>query len=339
MSAIFVTGASGLIGSHILLELLQQGHAVRALTRNSHKAIAFFSCLLRHYNLDENLSSGITWIEGDLRDIARYDEYLNSVETVFHCAGLVSTASSDRNKMLDVNVRCTADLVDYCLNTSVKWFGHMSSVASLGPNPEGFVDEDYFWKQDKNHSNYALSKYLSEQEVWRAKEEGLAIQIFNPAVVIGPTGENGNLNTLYSRLKRGMPFYLNGSSGFIDVRDLASFCVLQWTKKTSGSRVILSAENLSQKEFLQIVCTALNVSPPRYPLSKTVFKIGSAVEFILRLGQSKKRLLQNDLFKMGSSKNRYENQKSLQMGAHYRPIKEAVENSVRFSKIALTALQ
>jgi hypothetical protein len=42
---------------------------------------------------------------------------------------------------------------------------------------------------------------------------------------------------------------------------------------------------------------------------------------------------------MGSSKNRYENQKSLQMGAHYRPIKEAVENSVRFSKIALTALQ
>jgi nucleoside-diphosphate-sugar epimerase len=311
--------------------LLQQGHAVRALTRNSNKAIVFFSRLLKHYHLDEKLSAGIIWIEGDLRDVARYDEYLHSIETVFHCAGLVSTASSDRKKMYEVNVRCTADLVNHCLNTSVKWFGHMSSVASLGPNPEGLVDEDYFWKQDKNHSNYALSKYLSEQEVWRAKEEGLAVQIFNPAVVIGPSGENGNLHKLYNRLKRGIAFYPKGSSGFIDVRDLASFCVLQWTKKVTGSRVIVSAENLSQKVFLQNVCAALNVSPPRYPLSKTIFKIGSATEFFFRFGQSKKCLLQNDLFKMGSSKNRFDNQKSLRMGAQYRPVEEAIENSVQFS--------
>jgi nucleoside-diphosphate-sugar epimerase len=337
MSVILVTGASGLIGSHILLELLQQGHALRALTRNSNKAIVFFSRLLKHYQLDEKLSAGIIWIEGDLRDVARYDEYLHSIETVFHCAGLVSTASSDRKKMYEVNVRCTADLVNHCLNTSVKWFGHMSSVASLGPNPEGLVDEDYFWKQDKNHSNYALSKYLSEQEVWRAKEEGLAVQVFNPAVVVGPSAENGNLHKLYNRLMRGMPFYLKGSSGFIDVRDLATFCVLQWTKKVSGTRVIISAENLSQHDFLQIVCTALNVSPPRYALNKTVFKIASATEFIIRFGQSKKCLLQNDLYKMGSSKNRYDNQKSLQMGAQYQSIKEAIENSVRFSKVTLNA--
>ncbi len=338
MAAILVTGASGLIGSHIVLELLKQGYVVRALSRNTNKASTYLQRLLKHYDFDEKLSSGIRWIEGDLRDISRYDEYLNSIETVFHCAGIVSTASADRKTMYDVNVHCTADLVNYCLNTSVKWFGHMSSVASLGPNPDGLVDEDYFWKQDKNHSNYALSKYLSEQEVWRAKEEGLVVQIFNPAVVIGPSEEHGNLHTLYSRLKRGLPFYLNGSSGFVDVRDLARLCVLQWTQKVSGTRLIVSADNLSQKDFLQIVCTALNVSPPRYALNKTIFKIGSLAEFILRLGQSKKRLLQNDLYKMGSSKNRYDNQKSLQMGAQYRPINEAVENSVRFSKIRLDDL-
>ncbi len=337
MAAILVTGASGLIGTHIVLELLKQGHAVRALSRNCKKASTFLKRQLTHYGLDEKLSLGITWVEGDLRDFSRYDEYLNSIESVFHCAGIVSTSPSDRALMYDINVRCTADFVNHCLDSSVKWFGHMSSVASLGPNPEGLVDEDYFWKQDKNHSYYALSKYLSEQEVWRAKEEGLSVLVFNPAVVIGPSEESGNLHTLYSRLMKGLPFYLKGSSGFIDVRDLATFCVLQWTKKVSGTRVIISAENLSQHDFLQIVCTALNVSPPRYALNKTVFKIASATEFIIRFGKSKKCLLQNDLYKMGSSKNRYDNQKSLQMGAQYQSIKEAIENSVRFSKVTLNA--
>lgn len=334
MPVIFVTGATGLIGSHILLELLQQGYAVRALSRDVGKAIVFFSRLVKHYNLDEKYSAGITWIEGDLRDAARYSEYLHSVESVFHCAGLISTGASDRHTMFDLNIRCTADLVNHCMNSSVNWFGYMSSVASLGPNPEGMVDEEYFWKQDKNQSNYAVSKYLAEQEVWRAKEEGLAVQVFNPAVVIGPCSEKSNLHTLFSRLRGGMPFYLNGSSGFVDVRDLAAFCILQWNTNVTGSRVILSAENLSQLEFLQSVCAVLQVAPPRIALNKTAFNLFSAAEFVVRLGKSTKCLLKQDLFKMGSSKNSYDNQKSLRMGATYRTIKEAIENSVHFSNYA-----
>jgi nucleoside-diphosphate-sugar epimerase len=331
MSAILVTGASGLIGSHILLELLQQGNTVRALTRNSNNAEAFITRLLSHYSLDATLISKIEWIEGDLRDVARYDSFLHSVETVFHCAGIISTAPADRTTMHAINVQCTCDLVNHCLNSSLKWFGHMSSVATLGPNPEGLVDEDFFWKQDKNQSAYALSKYLSEQEVWRAKEEGLPVCVFNPSVVIGPTGENGNLHKLVRQLKKGLTFYLNGRSGFVDVRDLAKFCVLQWKKNTQGARIIVNAENLTQQEFLKRICLKINASAPKYSISKSLFRLASIAEKFLKFNRPQNRILHKDLFKMGSSANRYDNRKSIEMGAIYHSTDDAINNMVKFN--------
>lgn len=330
MAEILVTGASGLIGSHILLELLQNGHSVRALTRDANAASIHISRLIVHYGFDSELCRKIEWVEGNLHNVAQYEEYLNDVETVFHCAGLVSTAARDRKKMYDVNVQCTADLVNHCLQTSVKWFGHMSSVSTLGPNPEGLVDEDYFWKQDKGMSYYALTKYQAEQEVWRAKEEGLSVCIFNPSVVIGPDGKNGNLHKLMEQLKKGLRFYLGGKSGFVDVRDLARFSVLQWINKSKGTRIIVSAENLSHHEFLKQCGTELGVAAPSYLVGKRLFHLASFFELLYRIRMPQERILHTDLFNMGSSVNRYNNHRSIEMGAVYQNIQASIQNTIRF---------
>ena len=334
MAAVLVTGASGLIGSHILLELISKGYPVRALSRNISRSSAFISKLLVHYDLSLELIDRVTWIEGDLRNAALYEPLLDSIETVFHCAGIVSTASFEQAEMNDVNVRATADLVNYCLQSPIKWFGHMSSVASLGPNPDGLVDEDFFWKNDKNQSAYALSKYLSEQEVWRAKEEGLPVFILNPSVVVGP-GQIGSssFSKLIAQLKKGLPFYLSGSSGFVDVRDLATFSVLQWQKNEQGKRVIVSAENRTQLAFFQSICKCIGVSAPTYRANKLLYNLASMFERLAKLGNARKCNLHSDLYKMGTSKNRYDNGKSISMGATYRSLEDSIQNALAFDSI------
>jgi dihydroflavonol-4-reductase len=287
MAAILVTGASGLIGSHIVLALLAQGQKVRALTRDVQKSISLFHKLIGHYQISTSVTDSIDWFEGDLRNISIYDSLLEDIDGIFHCAGLISTSPQDRKEMIDLNVRCTADLVNYCLNLKIKWFGYISSVATLGPNPEGLVDEDYFWKQDKKQSAYSVSKYLAEQEVWRAKEEGLPVFIFNPSVVIGPGASTSNFAKLLQRMKRGLPFYLKGSTGFVDVRDLAMFCILQWQKNEQGKRVIVSAKNYSQHEVLLLISRISSYKTPPYPINNFFFKLFSLIEFILKFGNSR----------------------------------------------------
>jgi nucleoside-diphosphate-sugar epimerase len=200
-------------------------------------------------------------------------------------------------------------------------------VATLGPNPDGLVDEDYFWKPGKHHSYYAQVKYYAEQEVWRGKEEGLPVFIINPSVLVGPSTFNRSSFEVFRKVSGGLPFYLSGSSGYVDVRDTAAFFVQQWSIKTKGIRVISSAENLEQIEYLTRVALALNKKPPAYRIGKYMFFMGS---FLERLLPFKEKQLSSNLYKMASSRNAYDNNRSIELGAHYRSIDEAIENTVRF---------
>ncbi|RZJ95267.1 MAG: NAD-dependent epimerase/dehydratase family protein, partial [Hymenobacter sp.] len=215
---VFVTGATGLIGSFLLLELQARGLAVRALHRGAAPA---------------KPTPGVEWVQGDILDATLLTSAISpEVTHVFHCAGLVSYAPQDEDALLQTNVEGTAAIVDACLVRPGIRLGYVSSVAALGSpaEPAGeqlvatrqVVTEKATWDLGASHPAYATSKYLGELEVWRGAAEGLSAVIVNPSVVLGPGDWQRSSTRLLRYAYDEHRFYTKGLLNFVDARDVVA---------------------------------------------------------------------------------------------------------------------
>ena len=323
---VLITGVSGIVGSHLTLDLLQKGYSLRLLIRNKSKAEALLQELIEFYGLDISLAdSNIEWFECDIIDIPSLENALTDITAVFHAAAVVSVYQSDTALMNKVNIEGTANLVNVSRDYGVEWFGFVSSVSTLGPNPEGLVDEDYFWKPGKNHSIYSTSKYLSEQEVWRGQEEGLNVLVVNPGVIIGPADSSRSSARIFYQMQKGLPAFIDGSSGYVDVRDVSAAMVHLWENQVVGKRVILSAENLSTESYLNKLAHYYGIQSPKRKVSGWILHLAYRLDVVKSLFFGKRPLLTKDLINMASSKNKYDNQKSIELGVKYRTVDQSLK--------------
>lgn len=262
---ILLTGASGLLGSHILLELVEKGFHVRCLVRDELSSKNSLVELANWYRIDPALlEENVSFFYGDITEIHTIEDALIDVSHVIHAAAIVSTKKQDRDLMFKVNVEGTSNVVNACLYSKIEKLIYISSVATLGPNPDDLVDEDYFFKQSPNTSAYALSKYAAEQEVWRGMEEGLNALILNPAFIIGPSRRLNSSASIFYALKKGLPGYISGASGYVDARDVATATVMGLMSDVQSKRFILCARNFKSLVFLKIVANSLGVSSPTW---------------------------------------------------------------------------
>lgn len=277
-----VTGATGLVGSHVLLALLKQGKKVVA-TKRPTSDVSEVERVFSYYTPNsKELFSKIEWRDADLINVLELDDVLKGVTIVYHCAALVSLNNSDRNEILKTNTAGTANLVNACLKNNIDAFCFVSSIATLqNPDIKGEVDETVFWKNKPNQNIYSLSKYLAEQEVWRGMEEGLNAVIVNPGVVIGPGNWNRSTGKLFSTSSKGVMFYTEGTNGFIDVNDIANVMVELVDKKIFNERFILIENNYSFKYILQKIHEGLGKTPPKIRAGKPFLTIGRFFTFLL----------------------------------------------------------
>jgi dihydroflavonol-4-reductase len=260
---ILVTGATGLIGTHLLHALLQNGYDVKALYR-SEAQIANSTKIVGFYGSQAQQSvSQIEWVKGDVCDYFSIMDALDGVDWVFHCAAMVSFDPRDKKEMFLVNDEGTANVVNASLAMGVKKLCHVSSIGTLGkPVNSHSVDEDTAWQSDDDHSQYSLSKFKAEMEVWRGTKEGLPAIVVNPGVVIGAGDNHRSSGALFGKVLKGLNYYTNGITGFVDVRDVANFMVMAMESQRENERYVLVSENLSYKTLLTNVANALNVTPP-----------------------------------------------------------------------------
>lgn len=326
---ILVTGGTGMIGAHLLYELAGAGRTVRALYRNEDRqeqVRKIFSC----YTDDPGrLFDRITWFRGDLLDPESLGEALHGVSQVYHTAAMVSFNPKDKDLLMRNNVEGTGLLVDICLEKKVVRLCFVSSTAALGSAPDGVpVDESFIWSGGKNRSAYSVSKFKSEMEVWRGIEEGLNACIVNPSIVIGPGDWTRSSSNLFLNIWKGMKYYTEGVTGYVDVRDLVSVMVFLMEKSDDRGRYIVSSENLSYKDVFTMVASALGKKPPVKQAGRLLMNLAWRLDWLRSVFSGKKRVISRETVRAGLAKRHFSNRKVADAcGIRFMPVERSIRET------------
>ncbi len=231
-----ITGASGLLGRHLVERLRSEGVAVVAIVRDP----------------QVRFPEGVVVRQGDVVDPLAIQEALEGVDAVIHAAALVSFNPRRRKEILDVNVDGTRNVVNACLKLGIKNIVHISSVSALGRKPGAVITEEDTWT-DQYSSDYGTSKYLAELEVYRGAEEGLTVSLVNPSVILSGTPLHRSSGSLFDYVWKERRFYADGFLNYVDVRDVGDAVHHLLKNPRPGERFTLSAGTLPYLDFFSRV--------------------------------------------------------------------------------------
>jgi len=255
----FVTGATGLVGSHLLYDLLQKGYRVKALKRPQSNTLQAQQTFSLYTGDADMLFRQIEWIDGELPDFQFISEVVDGCSCVYHAAAVVSFSRADRAEMMRINVGGTENIVNVCIEKKIP-LCHVSSIAALGRSE--LITENDLWQTARGRSAYSYSKYKSEMEVWRGIAEGLQAVIVNPAVILGPGDWTKGSSKFFSQVYKGLRFHTPGMTGFVDVRDVSRCMIQLMERELFGERYILTAGDLSYRELFNRIAVHLGVRKP-----------------------------------------------------------------------------
>lgn len=322
-----VTGATGIVGSHVVLYLLQQGREVVA-TRQPGSDLSKIKRLFSFYSSQSNeLFARIKWVELDIRDIYGIEEALQGIDYVYHCAGFVSFDKRDRQKLFEINEKGTRNIVDACLQKSVKGLCHVSSIATINNlDYTSDLTEDIFWKKSGRESDYALSKYNAEREVWRGIEEGLRAVIVNPGVVLSPGFWDQSSSQLFRTCYKGNRFYTNGMAAYIAATDVARAMVFLTDRQKFGERYILVENNYTYHNILSAIQSRFGRPEPGINATAQILRLGGFFERIFALFSGQPVKLNKALINAVLNKQIFSNKKiKKQIDFDFRPTHTVIE--------------
>lgn len=314
---ILVTGGSGLVGEVLIQKLLDQGKQVAALIHSTPLKCS-------HPHLQE--------IHCDILDIGALEDALQGVEKVYHCAGVISFYPSQQSQMFKVNVEGTANLVNACMAAGVKKLLHISSIAALERlNEENMMDETAQWSPESGGSQYGYSKFLGEMEVWRGIEEGLQAVIVNPSIILGAGDWNNASTKIFQTVKDGFKWYSEGTTGFVDVRDLVDAMIMLMDSPVQGLRFIISEGNHSYRNIFNMIADGFKVPRPSKKVSKFMSSILWRLESFRSRFTGSRPLITQETARAAHAQVRFDNGKLLKLfpDFRYRPMEVTIQDTCR----------
>lgn len=312
-SMILVTGGTGLVGAHLLLHLIESrsigSEKVRAIYRTEgslEKTRSLFSIYKK-----ESLFEQIEWIPADITEVPSLEIAFQDIDTVYHCAALISFDPKDENLLRKTNIEGTANIVNFCIAFGIKKLCFVSSIATLGdllPH-EKFITEETEWNPEKYHNDYAISKYGAEMEIWRGQQEGLEVIIVNPGVILGPGFREQGSGQLFTKVKNGLKFYTLGSTGFVAVADVVRMAHQLMKSEIKNERFTLIAENSVFRDILNAMAYALGVQRPEIHAKPFFMEMLWRLDWFVSTVFQQKRKLSQATARASYSVNNYSNQK------------------------------
>lgn len=246
---ILVTGASGMLGSRLVQRLSRAGERVRALVRTPRTALATLP--------------GVECVTGDVLDPHSLAAAMTGCSHVFHTAAVVSYRRRDAERAYRTHVLGTRNVMRAALDAGVQRAVHTSSTAAVGLREEPVViDEGEIFEERFRRVPYMWTKHLAEIEVAEAVASGLDAVVVNPTTLVGPGDRNLNAGQVFARIARGsITFAPPGGNSFVGLDDAVSGLLLAMERGRTGRRYVLSAGNLSHRDWLSGIARELGRPP------------------------------------------------------------------------------
>ena len=325
---ILVTGGTGLVGSYLVRQLVSQGENVVVIHRKMSDLDRVKHVFSYFTDTVEALFNHIQWIEADLLDIPSLSKAFKGITQVYHCAALISFDSSDYKEMRKVNIEGTANIVNLCISNSIQKLCFVSSVAAVGKPTMGTkITEENEWNVEDNNYGYAITKYGAEMEVWRASQEGVPVVIVNPGVILGAGFWHNGSGELFSKIYKGFPFYTEGVTGFVAVKDVVNIMIQLMQSTIINERYILVSENVSFKAVFYAMADNFNKKRPFVKVSKLMSGIVWRLNWLSSLITRKSPLITKHSAKSSHNKYNYSNAKiKKELGYKFESLSDTIKN-------------
>jgi dihydroflavonol-4-reductase len=295
---VLVTGGAGLLGKELIEQLLAQGKTIRAIYNKTP---------LPNFN-----SPKLQQLQCNILDVVGLEEAMTGIEQVYHCAAIVTFNPKRKQELFKINIEGTANVVNAALDAGVKKMVHVSSVAALGRIREDeMINETMNWTEETSNSNYGQSKYLSELEVWRGIGEGLDAVMVNPVIILGAGNWNDGSSKIFQSAYNEFPWYATGTTGFVDVRDVAKAMVQLMESDITAQRFIISAENKTYQQVFNLMAKAFGKKPPHKKVTPLIAKIVWRLEAIKSFFTKQDPLITKETAKTALAKVNFDNSKLL----------------------------
>ena len=317
---ILVTGGTGFLGAYIIKELVDRKYKVRATRRTGH--LPFF--------IAPDILSQVEWYDGDILDVVSLDEAMQGVDTIIHAAAKVSFRANDRDEMFRTNIEGTANVVNLAIEQQISKMIYVSSVAAIGRVKNGgTVNEKQKWQESPLNTNYAISKYHAEMEVWRGMGEGLNVTVVNPSTILGYGDWNTSSCALFKNVYREFPWYTTGVNGFVDVEDVARAVVLLLDTPSNGERFILNGDNWSFRQLFNQMAAGFSKKPPHREATSFLAEIAWRMDKLKSVFTGKPSLLTKESARVSQTKTYFDNHKILDTlpGFSFTPLSETISRA------------
>lgn len=321
---VFLTGATGFIGSHIARALINRGFKVRTLARKNSR-------------LDNLAGLPVEICYGDLLDTPSLKNGISGCPHVYHAAANYVLWSKDPDELYRINVEGTKNVFEACLFHGVERIVYTSSVGALGIPKNGTPgDERTPVSLDDMIGHYKRSKFLAEEEAMQYAKRGLPVVIVNPSTPVGshdikptPTGK-----MIVDFLNGKMPAYVDTGLNLIDVEDAAIGHILACEKGRIGERYILGHRNMTLKEILHVLSKITKIPAPKfkipYPLALTV---GYISKLYAERVSKKEPAIPWEGVKMAKKHMYFNPSKAInELGLPQSPVEAALEKAVKWFK-------
>jgi len=250
---VFLTGATGFVGSHVARALAAQGAELRLLIRSSSD--------LR--NIQELSAERVT---GDLREAASLKKAVAGCDVVVHVAADYRLWVPDPDEMYRSNLEGTRAILEAARENKVRRVVYTSSVSTMGFQSNGHLaNEESAVSLANMIGPYKRSKFMAEEIALQAGRSGMDVVVVNPTTPVGerdikptPTGR-----IVVDFLKKKFPAYVDTGLNLVDVAECARGHIAALEKGKSGERYILGGENLTLKQILDKLAIITGLPSPK----------------------------------------------------------------------------
>ncbi len=325
-----VTGAAGFLGSHVCDELLARGDQVRALVLPGDKSVKY-------------IPKEVEIVEGNLCDKSSLEHFFSvpkgNSTVVIHCASMVTTNAEFNQKLVDVNVGGTLNIIEQCLkHPECRKMVYVSSTGAIPEQPKGTLirETKQFTPINGNRQVgcYSQTKAMATQAVLDACEkQGLKACVVHPSGILGPKDYaiSETTGTVIKIMNGKMPVGMSGSFNLCDVRDLAHGCVAAADRGIIGECYILGSEEVTLKEMCRMLRDASGCKTPYFYVPTGIaYKLAAHMEKKAEKTGEKPLMTRFAVYNLARN-NAFDYSKAeRELGYHTRPYEETLRDEAKW---------